>query len=430
MSPSATTQTVQNLLQKNYRPGIIRQFNDDFPNLRYIRQNSEDINAEGDAAVIAHESGLNEGGGFHGEEADVADSGHTAIDTSEVRLKQMTFRLRISLKLLRKARTNAKAFARALQNQMTGTRDAVTLTANQYLWGDGSGVMARVKSESVDADDKLILDRAYGLTNGGAPESIIRKGQTLHILDTKGFEDGVTNDRGSGEVAAVDMQTGTVGEIEVTLVSGHTLTSSTLAAGDYVYLQNTIEGWTDPGESEDNRPAMGLLGFFDDSLRGTLQGVDPTTDPYWKPEEIAVSQASVIQDLRKARNRVSKRVRRGRINYAISSYETHERYAAELDTKIEFRNVNRFDAGWDFTSFYGRPWFMDHTAPDGRVFFVPEGQNIQRYAVTNFVEFVNEGQGMMQHIPNKTVFDIMLTAIYEYGIGRRNSLVQATGLTW
>lgn len=426
----ATTQTLVNILQKNYRPGIIRQFNDDFPNLRYIRQNTEDISAEGDAAVIALESGLNEGGGFHGESADVADSGHTAIDTAEVRLKQMTFRLRISLKLLRKARTNAKAFARALQNQMTGTRDAVTLTGNQYLWGDGSGVMARVKSETVDADNKLILDRAYGLTDGGAPESIIRKGQILHILDTIGFEDNVTNDRGTGEVASVKMNTGTDGEIEVELASGHTLASATLAAGDYVYLQNTIEGWTDPGESEDNRPAMGLLGFYDDDLRGSLQGVDPATDPFWTPEKIPVAQATIIEDLRKARNRVSKRIRRGRIAYAISSYETHERYAAELDTKVEFRNVNRFDAGWDFTSFYGRPWFMDHTAPDGRVFFVPEGGVMERYAVTNFVEFVDEGTGMMMHVPNKTVFDIMLTAIYEYGIGRRNGLVSATGINW
>lgn len=426
----ATTTTLTNILQKNYRPGIIRQFNDDFPNLRYIRQNSTDINAEGDAAVIALESGLNEGGGFHGEEADVADSGHTALDTAEVRLKQMTFRLRISLKLMRKARTNAKAFARALQNQMTGTRDAVTLTANQYLWGDGTGVMARVKSETVDADNKMLLDRAYGLTNGGAPESIIRKGQKLHILDTIGFEAGVTNDRGTGEVKATDINTGTAGEIEVELESGHTFASATLAAGDYVYLQNTIEGWTDPGESEDNRPAMGILGFYDDALRGTLQTVDPTVEPFWKPEKIATTQSTVIADLRRARNRVAKRIRRGRIAYVISSYETHERYMGELDQKVEFRNVNRFDSGWDFTEFYGRPWFMDHTAPDGRAFFVPQGRVMQRYAVTNFVEFVDEGTGMMDRVPNKTVFDIMLTAIYEYGIGRRNGLVSATGMTW
>lgn len=428
--PGATTTSVVNLLQKNYLPGITRQFNDDFPNLRYIRQNTTQINAEGDEAVIAIQIGLNEGGSFHGEEADVASSGYSRISTVSVRLKQMTFRLRISLKLMRKARSNAAAFARALQHHMTATRDAVTLTANQYLWGDGSGVMARVVSETVTADNKMILNRAYGLTNGGSPESIIREGQTLHILDTKGYTDGVSNDRGTGIVKAVNWDTGTDGQIEVELEAGHTMASATLAADDYVYLQNTIEGWTDAGETEDNSPAMGMLGFYSNTLRPTLQGLSSATVPKWKAEELGATATSVIADLRTARNRVAKRTRRGQVAYAISSYETHERYADALDTKVEFRNVTRFDGGWDFDAFYGRPWFMDHTAPDGIMFLVPSGGAIQRYAVTDFIEFVEEGGSSMNLVPNKTVYDILLTAIYEYGIQRRNNLVSVGGLTW
>lgn len=426
----ATTGTVLNLLQKNYLPGIHRQFNDDFPNLRFIRQNSSSISAEGDEAIIAIQTGLNEGGGFHGESADVADSGYSRLSTVSVRLKQMTFRLRISLKLMRKARTAAAAFARALQHHMTATRDAVTLTANQYLWGDGSGVQARVVSETVTADHKMILDRAYGLTSGGAPESIIREGQTLHILDTALYTAGVSNDRGIGVVKNVNPDTGTAGQIEVELEAGHTLASATLAADDYVFLQNTIEGWTDAGESEDNAPAMGMLGFYRNDLRPTLQGLDSTTVSKWKAEQMSATKTSVVADLRRARNRIAKRIRRGKVAYAISSYETHERFADALDTKVEFRNVNRFDSGWDFTNFYGRPWFMDHTAPDGIMFLVPSGANIQRYAVTQFIEFVQDAGSTLNLVPNKTVFDVLLTAIYEYGVSRRNSLVSVDGLNW
>lgn len=425
----ATTTSVINLLQKNYLPGITRQFNDDFPNLRFIRQNSSSISAEGDEAIIAIQTGLNEGGSFHGENADVATSGFSRLEVVSLRLKQMTFRLRISLKLMRKARTNAAAFARALQHHMTATRDAVTLTANQYLWGDGTGVQARVVSETVDADNKMILDRAYGVANGGSPESIIREGQTLHILDTV-TQTGPTNDRGEGIVKNVNWDTGTDGQIEVELETGHTFVTATLAADDYVFLQNTIQGFTDVGETEDNRPAMGMLGFYNSTLVPVLQGLDAATVAKWKPEEIPVTQTSVIADLRRARNRVAKRVRRGRVAYAISSYETHERYADALDSKVEFRNVNRFDSGWDFTNFFGRPWFMDHTAPDSFLFMVPSGGIIQRYAVTRFVEFVEEGGTSLNLVPNKTVFDVLLTAIYEYGINRRNALISATGLDW
>ena len=425
---SATTQTLKNILQLNYQPGITRQFNDDYPNLRYIRQNSRSLTTEGDEAVFNIETGLNEGGGFHGESADVALSGTPTHRLTRLRLKQMTFRMTISLKLMRKAKTNANAFARGFQKQMETTRDAATLTANQYLWGDGSGVMARVVSQDLVATDAMVFDRAYGVANGGAPESIIRPGQTIHILDTKGFEDGVTADRGIGVVDTVAFNTGTPGQVGVTMKSGYTLSGVT--ANDYVYLQNTIEGWFDPNEEEDNRPAMGLLGFYDHTLRPELQGLDVADEPFWTPEHIPITQATAVANLRTAKNRVAKRVRRGRTNYVISSYETHERYSAELDEKIEFRNVNRYDSGWDFTDFYGRPWFMDHTAPDARAFFIPNGNTIERHAVTRFVEFVDEGTGMMYQVPNKTVFDLMLTAIYEYGIRRRNSLVMATGMTW
>lgn len=423
-----TTQTVAAILQKNYRPGITRQFNAATPLLRFIRQNSTDITAEGDEAIIAIETALNEGGGFHGESADVADAGHPGVERVNVRLKQLTFRIRITLKMMRKARSNAKAFARSMQQTMTSTRTAFTMTANQYLWGDGTGVQARVKSSTVGVDDKMVLDRRYGLTSGGSPEDIVRPGQVLHILDTKTFDNGVTTDRGTGTVKTVNPHTGTAGEVEVTFKAGHTF--SGIQAGDYVHLQNTIQGWLDPNETEDNRPAMGLLGFYDDDLVDELQGLKKSDQPLWQPEKIPVAEATVIHDLRRARNRVSKRIERGAIDFAISSYETHERYMDALDTKVEFRNVNEIDAGWDFVDFFGRPWFMDHTSPDGRVFFKPRGNTLERYAVSDFIEFVDEGTGTMYQVPGKTVFDIMLTAIYEYGIRRRNALVSATGLTW
>lgn len=424
----ATTATMANLLQKKYLPGIVRQFNDDFPLLKFIRQNSEDITAEGDEAIIAMEFGVNEGGGFHGESSDVEDSGYPVIETTKVSLKQMTFRARITYKLMKKARTNANAFARGAQKQMTATREGFTLRANTYLWGDGSGVVARVASEDLAGSDSIVLDRAYGLSDGGSPESLIRPGMKLHILDTKGYTGGVTNDRGQGVVKTVDFDTGTEGQIRVTFRENYTLAN--VAVDDYVYIGNTIEGWKDAGESQDNSPAMGMLAFYDHDLRNPLQGVNTSTQPQFKAEKISITQATVISDLRKARNRIAKRQRNGRLRYMISSYETHERYTAALDSKVEFRNVQRLDGFWEVGVFDGRPWFRDHTAPDARVFFVPDGRTIERYAVDNFINFVDDSGNPLKQVPNKTVFDAYLTAIYEYGIRRRNNLVSGVGMSW
>jgi hypothetical protein len=421
---AANTQTLANLLQIRYLAGLVRQFNDDFPLLRYIRQNSKAVDAQGEKARIALELGLNEGGGFHGESADVPDSGYPAIKHVDITLKQMTFRSRITYRLMRKAKTTSAAFARAASLQMSATREAFTLTANQYLWGDGTGAMARVVSWT-PATRTLVLDRAYGIANGGAPEAIIRRGQVLHILDTNTYQDGVSADRGKGIVETVDIEGQAAGQVTVVIKAGHTLGAAAL--NDYVFLQNTIQGWTDSGETEDNRPIMGMLGFYDDTLVSNLQGL---TDPSWKPSKVAVAEATVIKNLRTAKNRIAKRQNKGRIAFLISSYETHERYAAALDSKVEFRNVKTLDGYWDVGTFDGRPWFMDHTAPDGRTFFVPQGMTLARYAVDDFINLVDEDGSTLHQVPNKTVFDAMITAVMEYGISRRNTMISATGMTW
>lgn len=426
----ATTQSFANVLQKKYLPGIYRQFNDDYPLLKFIRQNSSDVDGQGEEAIIAMDFGVNEGGGFHGESADVAESGYPIVRRARVSLKQMTFRSRITYRLMKQAKSTAAAFARAAHYQMTATREGFTLRANFYLWGDGSGVACRVKVNDLAANDALELDRAYGLTDGGSPESVIRPGMTLRILDTKGYEPGVSQDLGTGTVDTVDFHPTNEGRIRVTFKDGYTFDDENIADGDYVYIGNTIEGWADPNETFDNRPAMGMLGFYDHELRDPLQGVSTSDEPQFKAEKIPATQANIVSRMRTARNRVAKRARRGRNRWLISSYETHERYTAALDEKVEFRNVKRFDGFFEVGMFDGRPWFRDHTAPDGRVFFVPDQHTIQRFAVDNFINFITEGGGTLKQVPNKTVFDAYLTAIYEYGIRRRNTLVSVTGMNW
>ncbi len=424
---AANTQTLVNILQLHYLPGIERQFNADYPLMRFIKQNTEDVDGQGEKAIIAIQTGLNEGGGVHGESSDVADSGYPVVKRVETDIIQMTFRARLTYKLMRKARTNRRAFARGMQLQMTSTREAFILTANTYLWGDGSGVICRVKSEDLAGTDTMVLDEAYGLADGGQPYPIIRPGQTLHILDTKGWTDGVSVDRGKGVVDTVDDET--AAEITVKMRSGYTLAG--VVAGDYVYLQNTIDGWTDPGESTDNAPSPGMLAFYDHALADPFQGLAVADEPFWKAKKVPIAEGTATVDLRTAKNRLAKAERRGRLLYAISSYEAHERYTAKLDTKVEFRNLRTIDGMWTVGTFDGRPWFLDHTAPDGRIFFMPAGHPIQRYNVSRFIDMVaDSGGGPLNLVPNKTVFDVLLTALYVYGVKRRNVLVSGTGVNW
>lgn len=422
--PGSTIQALANLLQNKYIPGLERQFNDAYPNLMYIRQNTSDITTEGDKAIIAIETGLNEAGGTHGESADVASAASPTVRRVEVALKQMTFRARITWRLMKKARTTSNAFARGLDLTMRSTRDAMTLTANQYTYGDGSGVQARVQATNAAYLD---LDRAHDYL--GQPFGLIRPNQTLHILDTKTFNG--STDRGSFVVSTVDWE---VGADAATPFVRAFVTPNPVAAGvvadDYVYLQNSIAGWTDTDETEDNTPPMGFLGFYDETRVDPLQGLAVATEPQWKAFRKPVAQASVISDMNKARDGMMKRHPKGRVAYIISSYESRERWHDTLVQKAEWRNVKSLDGSWEVAVYAGRPWFADHTAPDGIVFFVPAGNTLERYSASQFIEVVNDDNSTLHLVANKTVFDVFFSTLYEFGIRRRNSLVAATGLTW
>lgn len=430
LPPGATVQSLSDLLQIKYAPGLVRQFNDSHPNLTFIRQNSEDVVAEGDKCVVGIETGLNEAGGYHGESADVPQAVSPTVRNVEIRLKQGTFRARISWKFMKKARTTTNAFARGLDLTLRSTRTAMMLTANTYTWGDGSGLICRVKATTDGGGTlgTLELDRAYGVTLGGPPFLTIRQNQTLHILDTKGFNG--STDRGTFKVATVDLEDDpTHIKATVNALSG-TYAAAAVAVDDYVYLQNTITGWVDTDEVEDNSPPMGLLGFYDDALVDPLQGLAVATEPFWRPHKRQATQATIIGDMNRARNAQMKRAPGNRIEFLIGSHETRERWHDALVQKAEWRNVARLDGSWDVAVYSGRPYFADHTAPDGITFFVPGGNTIQRYNVADFIEVVNDDNSTLHLVPNKTVFDVLFTTLYEFGISRRNNLVQLYGQTW
>ena len=222
--PGATVQSLSDLLQIKYAPGLAPQFNDSHPNLNYIRQNNEDVTAEGDKCVIGIETGLNEAGGFHGESADIAAAGSPTVRNVELTLKQQTFRARISWKFMKKARTTAHAFARGLDLTLRSTRTAMMLTSNGYTWGDGSGTMCRVKATTDDggALGTIDIDRAWdhagGTGNdGGQPFLTIRQNQVIHLLDQKGVDGGET-DRGQFKVLTVDVEVGSAtGFVRITV---------------------------------------------------------------------------------------------------------------------------------------------------------------------------------------------------------------------
>lgn len=422
-NPGSTVAALANLLQNKYIPGLIRQFNDRFPNLRYIRQNSTDLTAEGTQAVIAIETGLNEAGGVHGESADVASAVSPTVRQITVKLKQMTFRARISWKLMKKARTQANAFARGLDLTLRSTRDAFVLTANTYTWGDGSGVVARVKT--TDGAGNLTLDRVYGKT--GQPFMVIRPNQTLHMLDKKGF--GGAADHGSFSVTSVDWEADlTVITCVVAAIGASNVAN--IVQNDYVYLQNSITGFSDTNETDDNTPPMGFAGFYDSTAVDPLQGLAVATEPMWKPHiRPAATRATIISDMNKAREAALKRDPEGSIAYIVSSYESRQRWYDELVEKAEWRNIQKLDGAFDVAVYAGKPWFADHTAPDQTVYFVPRGY-IQRYSASEFVEVINDDNSVLHQVPNKVVFDALFSALYEFGINRRNGLVSLPGLSW
>jgi hypothetical protein len=292
--------------------------------------------------------------------------------------------------------TDAKAFAKALDNEVEGLKNDLMKDMNRQIYGNGNG--------------------AIGVATGA------NTGATVPVADARLFQIGMV----------VDTQTGTTVDntnlvvSSVSLVAGaNTVTftttpSTALAAADIIVRAGS--GIAAGG----NRELTGLAAIVSDT--GTLYNIDPTTEPEWRATvdanggtPRALSEALMIKMTD------SIRTKGGSTSLILQSLGVRRAYFNLLSQLRQTVNTQEFTGGFSglaFTTDRGEiPVVADTDAPLSTQWFINE--DALTYYRDEDWHFLDKDGSMWKQVRDSNgdydAYYARMVEYHELGTDRRNT---------
>lgn len=248
----ATLATIEAYLKEVYQGRIREQLNDEIVALKRITRSGAGVTNEvgGKYVTFPIHTRRNSGIGSRFESEALPVPGQQGHAAARVGLKYAYGGVQLTGQAISLSDTDAKAFAKALDNEVEGLKNDLKKDMNRQIYGNGNG--------------------AIGVATGA------NTGATVPVADARLFQIGMV----------VDTQTGTTVDNTNLIVSSVSLTpgantvtftttpGTALAAADIIVRAGS--GIRTAGTKE----LTGLAAIVSDS--GTLYNIDPTVEPEWK----------------------------------------------------------------------------------------------------------------------------------------------------
>ncbi|MBQ2894956.1 MAG: phage major capsid protein, partial [Clostridia bacterium] len=200
--------------------------------------------------------GINGGIGAGDEDGELPDSASNNYAQFVLTLKNLYGTIEISDKAIRASENNAGAFVNLLEAEMEGLVKASKFNFGRMLFGDGSGILSKIVSQSGNV---ITVESVRNMMEG-------------MVVDLYHPASGVSIK--GRRIIDVDRENKTI------KVSGVTIGTNTFTAGDYVTVQGSL-----------NKELTGLGAIFGDS--DTLYGLKRADHKWLKPHKF---EAEYISD--------------------------------------------------------------------------------------------------------------------------------------
>tara|TARA_R110001606_G_scaffold37093_1_gene105394 strand:+ start:2073 stop:3293 length:1221 start_codon:yes stop_codon:yes gene_type:complete len=249
---AATLATIDSYLKEVYQGRIREQLNDEIVALKRITRSGSGVTNEvgGKYVTFPIHTRRNSGIGSRFESEALPTPGQQGHAAARVGLKYAYGGVQLTGQAISLSDTDAKAFAKALDNEVEGLKNDLKKDMNRQVYGSGNGAIAV----------------ATGANTGAVvPVADARLFQVGMVVDT---QTGNTVDNTGLIVASVDL---TAGSNTVTFT---TTPGTATAAADIIVRKGS--GVAAGG----NRELTGLAAIVSDS--GTLYNIDPSVEPEWK----------------------------------------------------------------------------------------------------------------------------------------------------
>lgn len=388
--------TIESYMKEVYQGRIREQLNDEIVALKRITRSGSGVTNEtgGKYVTFPIHTRRNAGIGSRLESEALPTPGQQGHAAARVGLKYGYGGVQLTGQAISLSSTDAKAFARALDNEVEGLKNDIKKDMNRQIYGTGNGAIG------VAAD--------------------ANSGDTVEVVDARSFQVGMVVDTQTG--TTVD-NTGLV--VESINIAAKTVTFTTspgtaIAAGDIIVRKGS--GVSASG----NRELTGLGAIV--SNTGTLYNIDPSTEPEWTAEVNsnsgtgrALSESLMIQMVDRIRTRG------GSTTLILQSLGVRRAYFNLLAQYRQTVNTQEFTGGFTglaFTTDRGEiPVVADVDAPLGTQYFINE-DTLTYYRDEDWHWLDRDGSMWKQVRDSNGDYDAYYARLVEYhelGCDRRNS---------
>jgi hypothetical protein len=393
---AATLATIDSYLKEVYQGRIREQLNDEIVALKRITRSGSGVTNEvgGKYVTFPIHTRRNAGIGSRFESEALPTPGQQGHAAARVNLKYAYGGVQLTGQAISLSDTDAKAFAKALDNEVEGLKNDLKKDMNRQVYGSGNG--------------------AIGVASGA------NTGATVPVYDARLFQVGAVVDTQSGTtvdnsglvIDSVDVAAGTV--------TFTTTPGTALADGDIIVRKGS--GVAAAG----NRELTGLAAIVSDS--GTLYNIDPSTEPEWKATVDdnsgtlrALSESLMINMVD------SIRTKGGSTTLILQSLGVRRAYFNLLSQLRQTVNTQQFTGGFTglaFTTDQGEiPVVADPDAPLNKQWFINE--DALTYYRDEDWHFIDRDGSMWKQVrDNSGDYDAYYARMVEYhelGTDRRNS---------
>jgi hypothetical protein len=293
------------ILKEDYLPPVRDQLNNDNFVIKKLVDKKQE--ATGKRFYVPLHYGRNNGVGYRAEGGTIPTAGNQKYKESTGNVKYLYGRIEITGPTIFAMRNDKGAFLRAVESEMKGLSRDLKDQRSRALFGDGTGKLATFAAHT--SVNTLTVDKAKYF-QVGMKIDIVASGGTVSVANR--------------EVTAIDKtaKTITISGAAVTTVA----TDIATLTGDY------------------NNEAMGIGGIMSQSL--TLQGINPSTDTWWKPSRIANGGANraITEALMRQAMDLSE-LEGGKTSLITGSYGVRASYESLLQSNKRFVNPMELEGG-------------------------------------------------------------------------------------
>ncbi|MBQ9125233.1 MAG: phage major capsid protein [Clostridia bacterium] len=275
--------------------------------------------------------GINGGIGAGDEDGDLPNSASNSYEQFVLTLKNLYGTIEISDKAIRASENTAGAFVNLLEAEMEGLVKASKFNFGRMLFGDGSGILSKIVSQSGNV---ITVESVRNMMEG----MVVDLYHPASGISIKGRR-----------IIDVDRENKTI------KVSGVTIGTNTLTAGDYVTVQGSL-----------NKELTGLGAIFGDSE--TLYGLKRADHKWLKPHKFEAEYISdtVIQKAIDAMEEVAGST----ADFIVCSAGVKRAYQTYLSSNKFITDVMDLEGGYKAISYNGIPIVSDRFCPEGTMYIL------------------------------------------------------------